>query len=41
MNNNFLEDDVKLKRELGLQTATTIVVGNIIGLDMAPSSFSR
>ena len=43
MNDNILEKDVKLKRELGLGAATAIVVGNIIGsgIFMAPSSFAR
>ena len=44
MNNAHLtNDDVTLKRELGLGAATAIVVGNIIGsgIFMSPSSFAR
>lgn len=42
-NKNLIEDNGKLKRDLGLAAATAIVVGNIIGsgIFMAPASFAR
>jgi len=42
-NVDHLNNEGKLKRELGLGAATAIVVGNIIGsgIFMSPASFAR